>query len=108
MIFAFKKITDLKAKMIATLKEDKLRVLLVVSIFTLLMFLIASVLYGIIAAKLGLGESQNQQALVEPLKDPKTRIAYIFVLIVLTIIIGPLLEELIARQAIFTTVSSRW
>lgn len=108
IIYAFLRIDDLKQRVKLTLKENKKQLIIVVVIFTVVMFLLGNVLYGIIVNKLGLGQSENQQNLIKPLKDKQTKIIYIILLLVFTVFVAPLFEEIIARNAIFTAVGSRW
>ncbi|MBY7703979.1 hypothetical protein JIY74_27365 [Vibrio harveyi] len=107
IIYAFLRIDDLKQRVKLTLKENKKQLIIVVVIFTVVMFLLGNVLYGIIVNKLGLGQSENQQNLIKPLKDKQTKIIYIILLLVFTVFVAPLFEEIIARNAIFTAVGSR-
>ncbi|WFQ91594.1 hypothetical protein MFERI14815_00190 [Mycoplasma feriruminatoris] len=111
IIFAFKKIENLKNKVKQTLKENKRFLIPVALVFALIAFIVGNTLYGIIVSKLGLnlGESENQKGLVSPFQSEGIgKYVYMVLFIVLTVFVAPLCEEIIARQALFTGVSNKF
>ncbi|WP_347938402.1 CPBP family intramembrane glutamic endopeptidase [Mycoplasma feriruminatoris] len=111
IIFAFKKIENLKNKVKQTLKENKRFLIPVAIVFAVIAFIVGNTLYGIIVSKLSLnlGESENQKALVSPFESEGIgKYVYMALFIVLTVFVAPLFEEIIARQALFTGVSNKF
>ncbi|AHI53509.1 CAAX amino terminal membrane bound protease [Spiroplasma sabaudiense Ar-1343] len=112
MIFlTFNYIPDFKARFSITLKQNW-KMFLVVILVGFLAILILSIAYNQILKAIGwnLGNSNNQESLISPLKDPNigVRIFAAISLFVFTVIAAPLLEEIVFRDAVFVGTSNRW
>ncbi|AXK50784.1 CPBP family intramembrane glutamic endopeptidase [Spiroplasma alleghenense] len=109
--WVFSRVDELKSRVYKTLKQNFKMLLLVAAIGAASIFIL-SLIYGTISSALGFSQnnSENQESLVRPLTQGNlgSQILYIISLFVFTVIVAPLMEEIVFRDGVFTGASNRW
>lgn len=109
---AFKYTNGLKNRIITTIKENWLILLITVVISTGIFFAVVTELYQVIFKNtpLALGESNNQNSLEDGLANKNNlvyRVFFAISLFVLTVLVAPITEEIATRNAWFAGVGNQ-